>query len=380
MKAKVNESAPNLLDTLSLCYIAVLFLRIPMTTADMHQWVNEGELPYYHASHKVPSGMVERLPAEYQRLLEPQDLLQPERLHSNTFNMAVMFNTDFDMGLPGLNVPLLLYRWTRALVLPLEVFAGSQRLSKLINLDMSSLTASKASRLVILRYQEAQLMALVIVASKLLFPFDDIERKVYQPTDLSSLSLNWSAWIDLHHKDERNSETDDELTFEQAFDFDQSDCLAAADGKLDAYLDWYEDNIASDEIREHGRARQDAEFRRTLFQMFPKPFRNTALTDKASNTAVNTVWDELLKSKDAIQNQGVAQPALSRNVNRYGSFYRRFRTVEELSGPARLLLEKAASLAGISLENMVQAVFATEKKLEKVEERLRKAHKASAVH
>lgn len=371
---KVNESTPNLLDSLSLCYIAMLLIRITVTVADIHQWINGGEMPYYRASREVPAGMKERLPAEYQRLLEPQDLLPPERVHSNTLKMAVMFNGDFGMALPPLNVPLLLYRWIQSLVLPLEVFAGTQRLGKVLDLDMSSFIASKTHRIVVLRYQEAQLMALVVVATKLLFPLDDIERRVYQPTDLSSLALDWDAWSKLHNSGHEN-ENDHQLTFAQAFDFNESDCLSAADDKLDAYLDWYEDNIASEEIREHGRARQDADFRRTLFQMFPAPPRKPQTTPGASSAAPKSAWERLHETQRTLQRERVAQPGPSKNVNRIGSFYRRFRTVEELSGPAKLLFEKASALAGLSLQSMMQAVFSTEKRLEKVEEGLRKAEK-----
>lgn len=375
-KTKMNEGTPNLVDTLSLCYIATLLLRLPITVADLHQWINEGEMPYYRASREVPAGMKERLPAEYQRPLEPQDLLPPERLHANILKVAIIFNGDFGMNMPPLNVPLILYRWIRTLVLPLEIFAGSQRLAKLLDVDMSSFLATKAHRNVVLRYQEAQLMALVVVTTKLLFPLDDIQRRVYQPTDLSSLALDWNAWAKLHDR-VHDSNNDHQLTFDQAFDFNESDCLSAADEKLDAYLDWYEDSIASEEIREHGRARQDADFRRTLFQMFPAPPRKSKQALGASSVAPKSAWKRLHESPVMLERERVAQPAPSKSVNRMGSFYRRFRTVEELSGPVKLLFEKAAALAGLELGSMVQAVFATEKRLEKVEEGLRRAERTS---
>jgi RNA polymerase I-specific transcription initiation factor RRN7 len=73
------------------------------------------------------------------------------------------------------------------------------------------------------------------------------------------------------------------------------------------------------------------------------------------------------------------QPTELRNVNRVGSVYRRYRTVKELSGPVKLLFDKASALAGLSMENMVLAVFLTERKLQKFEEVLRKNAKTTGV-
>jgi RNA polymerase I-specific transcription initiation factor RRN7 len=283
-----------------------------------------------------------------------------------------MLNKDFGMALPPLNVSLILYRWIRALFLPLEIFAASQRLIKLLDLDLSTFIASKGNKNVALRYQEVQLMALIIVATKILFPFDKIERRPYQPTDLSSLFLDWDAWSKLQAREANDPGTAKPLPFHEGFDFDESDCLSAADQRLDAYLDWYQDNIAREEIREHGRVKQDAEFRRTLFQMFPMPVhhpkddRGTPIIESENTSG------RLGESHERFYSERREHPTESRSVNRVGSLYRRYRTVEELSGPAKLLFEKSAALAGLSLENMVLAVFWTEKKLQKFEEGLRK--------
>jgi RNA polymerase I-specific transcription initiation factor RRN7 len=345
---------------------------MPVTVADIHEWINDGKFLYYRASREVPLGMRERLPPGYQALLEPQDLLQPESLHHSILDMAVLFNKDVGMAIPPLNVSLVLYRWIQSLMLPLEIFAATQRLARLLEVDLSTFIASKASKNIVLRYPEAQLMALVVVATKLLFPFDDVERRAYEPTDLSSLSLDWDAWVKLHKPESDKSAEQPQLSFHQAFQFSESDCLSAADERLDAYLDWYEENVASEEVRERGRARNDAEFRRTLFQMFPTPARQSMESNDKTPADVNRLPD----AHGTLLRERVVQPQESKNVNRIGIFYRRFRTVEELSGPATLLYESTAALACLSVESMVQAVFLTERKLQKFEEGLRKAAQA----
>ena len=369
---RMRAGTPALVETVSLCYIAILLLRMPVTVADIHEWIGDGKFLYYRASREVPLGMRARLSPAYQAQFEPQDLLQPESLHRSILDMAVLFNKDFGMAIPPLNVSLVLYRWIQALMLPLEIFAATQRLARLLKVDLSTFIASKASKNIVLRYPEAQLMALVVVATKLLFPADDVERRAYEPTDLSSLSLHWDAWVKLHKPGSENPAEQPQLPFHQAFEFSESEALSTANERLDAYLDWYENNIANEEVRERGRARNDADFRRTLFQMFPTPARQS----KVSNEEMSADGNRLLNAHGTLLRERVVQPQKSKNVHRIGTFYRRFRTVEELCGPATVLFERAAALAGLSVESMVQSVFLTERKLQRFEEGLRKAAKA----
>lgn len=365
-----KEGTPSLLETLSLCYTGTLLLRIPVTVADMIGWVNNGDLLYYRAPRVVPLGMRERLPPRYQQMLEPQDLLSPETLHQGILDTLAMFVKDFGMALPPLNIPLILYRWIKDLALPLEVFAGTQRLARALNVS-GSFVPSEAVTNVVLRYPEAQLMALIVVATKLLFPIDNIQRSCRAATDLSALGLDWDQWLSLHNEKDKQ-EKREQLTFEQAFNISESKCFDAADEKLDAYLDWYGNNIASEEVREHGRTAQDADLRKTLFNMFPIGSEQGSAT-VAHSTSEQTSPKVSTPVRRIVLRERAVCSADSRDNRGMGSSYRRYRHVEELSGPSKLLFEKAALLAGLSLESMVQAVFLTERKVQKSEEALRKS-------
>ena len=369
---KPKEGAPNLLEMTSLSYLAISLLRIPVTVADMHGWINNGEMLYYQASREVPLGMRERLPSRYQQLLVPQDMLPPENLHQSVLETLTRFNKDFGMVIPPLNVSLVLYRWVKDLALPLEVFAASQRLAKTLDVNAGSFTASKGVTNVVLRYPEAQLMALLVVATKLLFPFDNIDRQCRAATELSALSLDWDAWAKMHIAGDSHSDQK-QLTFQHAFELTESECLAAGNDKLDAYLDWYEDNIASEDVREHGQAGKDADFRKTLFRMFPgRSEERTGQQAHDNNLEAKTV-DNLRQVQGTILHGRAVRPLDSQSCRRIGSMYRRFRNVEDLSGPVEVFFGKAAKLAGLSMESMVQAVFLTERKVQKVEEALRKS-------
>lgn len=367
---------PNLLETLSFCYIGALLLRVPLTVADVQKWTNEGDLLYYRAPREVPLGMRERLPALYQELLEPQDFLPPQKLHENIMEMLATLDVEFGMATPPINLSLVLYRWTESLALPLEVFATTKRLARILNVDGRFDTVSSSA---VLRYPEARLMGLLVIATKLLLPFDKVERRRKADADLPTLSMDWNEWARIHHEKEEATKDPARLGFEKAFNFVESGCLEATNDTLDSYLDWYGDNVASEDVRDRGHAARDAEFRRALFRIYPtytkaskgkEKTRPTTTIDDDSQTEERLRWVQATLLPSMIvggkqSDQNMAQP---------GSFYPRFRRAEELTGPVKIFFDKAAELAGLSIDGMIQAVFLTERKLQRHEEGLRKTN------
>ena len=400
-----TDGAINLSETLVICYIGTLLMRIPFTVVDLISRVDNGELLYYRAAKEVPGNLRERLPGEFQVLLEPQTILQSSNLHHRILELAVLLNAEFGMVIPAVNHPLILYRWMQALSLPIEVYAATQRLARILDIEFTLQVGGKTNSSRVLRYPEVQLMSLLVVATKLFFPIDDIDRHPASANDLSALKMDWSEWSaaqgpSLDDGDESDiiqhskHDTSSDLTFPEAFTISESDCLAMGDEELDRYMDWYQDNLASESIRDHGRAGRDADFRRTLMRMFPtqSATRPTVSSDSGESKGsgagegedtslarqVSDTTQRLRRVQQALRPKKIAVSAVGDDgqrdeVARAGSFYRRHREAKELEGPARLLYTKAAELAGISLEGMTKAVFLTERKLQMREERARKA-------
>ncbi|GAB7359038.1 hypothetical protein MBLNU230_g5110t1 [Neophaeotheca triangularis] len=403
-KQKAHHRTPNLPDTLAFCYLGLLLLRSPVTVADLHAWAGKGELLFYRAAREVPPTMRERLPGQYQELLEPQSLLDPQALQQRVLEVATLMQNEFGMTIPPINHHLVLYRWFQELMLPLEVYAVTQKLATLLGVEHRFIVAPRVGLPRVLRYPEAQLMALLLVATKLLFPHDDIERYPRVASDPAALSLDWAVWAASQRKassTQGNSDTVDSkpLDYSAAFSMQETDCLTASNEKLDAYLDWYSDNIASENVRTQGRIGRDAEFRHALFRFFPvsqnrQHQRNGknqtfAPTKESEQESENSIEAAQADSRDPLQSvQAALRPRplvpetslTSDRVNhvaRPGDFYRRYRTVDALheisnenrcGGDAVLLLyQRAAELCALSLEGMVKAVFAVERKLEKVQ-------------
>ena len=382
-EVKANGSI-NLNDALVLCYLGTLLLRLPFSVADLAGYVNSGDLPYYQASRHVPSNLRDRLPGEYQALLEPQTFLQPQALHQKVLSTAKMLAKESGMTFPSVNHPLVLHRWMRDLGLPIEVFAATLRLSRLLEMDFTVQIGPKAGSSNVLQYAEVKLMALLMVSTKLLFPLDDIDRHPVSSSDLSTLQMDWNAWLDVHsslhstRQDGQSREKQPGLTFADAFKVSESDCLTMSDEQLDQYLDWYQENLASESVREQGRAGKEADFRRTMMRMFPVQsdgLKTSKTMHEAQGEIVpDTIATDILgRVQQSLRPKHIVVSGDGDEVDRTGSYYRRYRDMQELDeGAVRVLYEKSARLAGISLEGMVKAVFLTEVKLQKLEERLRK--------
>ena len=341
-----------------------------MTLADIHKWINDGELLYYRVAKEVPLGMRTRLPGAYQGLLDIQELLQPQLLHQRVMRTVAMLKSEFGMTIPPLNIALVLYRWLRLLALPLEAFVATQRLMRVLEVDGNF---SDRGRIAVLRYPEVRLMAVMVIATKLLFPFDDIERDVEEDANSTALSMDWQQWTSVIKDDTDQNPAEQPLTFKEAFEFDEASCMEASEDTLDAYLDWYGDSIASEDIRDRGQAGRDADLRRALFRLFPtKP-------ERAAPARQPTVMSQDEPEKKIREAQSALRPTQdpegrqdAQDIARPGSYYRRIRSSEELSGPMQVFFDRAAKLAGVRVDDMVQAVFTMERRLQKREEELRK--------
>ncbi|KAK4955931.1 hypothetical protein LTR10_006870 [Elasticomyces elasticus] len=369
------DGTPNLMDTIALSYMGALLLRKPLTIAELHQWINEGDLPFYHGSKNVPLSMRERLPAEYQELLEPNVLSKLERrgMQSHILEVISSFSTEFGMALPPINHPLILYRWVQKMALPVEVFAATLRLARMLDMTFAyGRDAAKSSRDGPLRFPEPRLMALLITATKLMFPIDGVERSSAKPSDMDALKMHWLAWAEMQALDAEGGERRSPK-YEEALEFSQADVLGASEVQLDQYMDWCEYNIVSEEVRERGRHGRDAEFRRVLFRMFPAHADGAVQTEvEGEQTAKDDVTETLRQVQSALRTKGKAEDRGGEQSG-IGSFYRRIKEAGSLEGPLKLFYERGAELSGLSLNGMVKATARIDVKLERQEESKRKA-------
>lgn len=72
VKVKKLEKAPKLIETLGLCYIAMVLMRLPIMSGDVRDWVMDGDFTYLRAIQAIPAVMRQRLPPPMRRAFHVQ--------------------------------------------------------------------------------------------------------------------------------------------------------------------------------------------------------------------------------------------------------------------------------------------------------------------
>ncbi len=132
-------NTPGLIDTLGLCYLGCLLLRLPYRVGDLYRWAKKNQILFLGAvgairsaaaaarisltSRKqieaIPKTMRDRLPAPYQRsLLARNASFAGGELHRAVLDLVRAYYVNYEMVFPGLNGTLILWQYTRELGLP----------------------------------------------------------------------------------------------------------------------------------------------------------------------------------------------------------------------------------------------------------------------
>lgn len=350
--------------------MALYILKHPITLGDIFTWVSTGKLLYYHAIREIPSDMKDRLPATYHDALDPSSLLAQERLWKTTTRLFLQYQRDFGMQIPRLNYTLHFYRYIVDLGLPLPVYHAAKRIAEIVGWEFKYPDQKRVTtRLRIVDFPEAQLVGAFVVAVKLLYPFDGVERVPHGRGELGAVVLDWEKWSSATEKFDRKVEKTMEgrLGYEDAMRVTEDDVLGMSDEKIDEYLDWYAKSYMNDQpVTERSR---EADFRRYLLDTFPversrkeEIVEDEQVKDKAKMKRLNEVISSMIP-RQAIsaqeEEEGMAK------VLRPGEGYKRYRKVEDLPPIVKQFYAAVAKLVGFDLDMLIRAVFLTEVTLEK---------------
>lgn len=92
---------------------------------------------------------------------------------------------------------------------------------------------------------EVQLISLLIITVKLIFPFDDITRHAYSSQDPAAYSVNWLSWKHAQETQETGDRTR-KLGPDMAIQVREEDVFEMSKDQLDDYMDWYEKMFVQD--------------------------------------------------------------------------------------------------------------------------------------
>jgi RNA polymerase I-specific transcription initiation factor RRN7 len=364
-KHQVDVKGPSLLELLCINYVAMLLLKTPVTIADFIRWTNSGDLLYYHASREVPLSLRDGLLGAHQANLDPQELISCEHFHARILDLINYFNKRFGMEVPAINHTLILFRWVKHLALPLEVYIATRRLSRLTDMQYDYLmkfgTKAKA-----LSYPEVRLAVLMIIVIKMVHPVDAPKHCTESRSSLSALSIDWEVWNSVLQSD-HDASLERQIRFEDAFSMTEDQSNALSGGALDEYLDWCDDNLASEDLRRR-QTGDDALFRNALFHMFPaeSSLRRKEYVEPSRQTSTMESRIRLERLQSSLRPVQLATEKQNGDAAPSGTSYRQHKSASELEELALTLYTRVAGLASYPVPDLTKAIFQMETRLEKL--------------
>lgn len=391
-----NNLSPKLWDTVSLVYLAALLIRHPISLSTIYELIRSEGIPFIRAVRFVPYEITSHLPSEYQLALDTISIPQRDELQKAAYRLISSFASTFDMDIPPLNWKILLYKWIVELGLPLEVYSTFKSLAKILDCDFKyqvpnqtlsnqSTEPTRTFRRTPIAMPELKIMSLIIVATKLLFPFRNSGPPISNsnsptqnsnpqlsgslpeiPTNpLTDLSLNWPAWQHLH-KTHTHPLTGPQKHIETT----DKDVSKMSPEELDDYMSWYQRTFTTpDSILRQKKT--DLEM--SILGMFPMPDLPSA-TGTGTGTSAGA-YDAKESLCAQIQTSALRYAPTSTSTSN-SSTYPIFPSVDALTSsnqffdddlennPIVYFHELAARVACTDLKGLVRAVRYTEGKIE----------------
>lgn len=291
-------------------------------------------------------------------------MLQPEHLHEAVSDLATLYRQSFGLALPQLNHEVLLYKYIFSLALPLEIFPAVQGLARMTRSEFRYSPERESRRRQSSAFPEMQLMSLLVIAVKLLYPFDRMQRHPRSIQEPGAQVMDWMSWEKQRQYSARPS-PEAGLPRGSEIDVQDIDVFKMSQREMDSYMDWYQKTWVKED-----RPGSDDSANKELLNMFPvtslnppvdeAPLRReqeleTAATKKAQNTTRSMQLQEALTDEELAGQQAT--------VNRPGEGYRSYRSEEELPERAKGFFIAAAETACTSVKKLISAVLQSEARI-----------------
>jgi RNA polymerase I-specific transcription initiation factor RRN7 len=321
--------------------------------------------------------MKAHLPGEYQRALDTETILSPDQLQTAVYRICALYTTEFGMTIPAINGPHLLFQYIKQLALPPEIYPAVKEMSDILNFNFTFTLASDSRiRRNATSNPEAQLMALVVFATKLGYPFDSdvVKRHPRSLSEPAALRYDWKKWVELRKQGSSLVERGSKLPLQrgQESNITDVDIFKMSNEQLDQYMDWYQRTYTRSTEAEYNVNKELLD----MFPLKPLPVEDPQRDPEREReeTQLNRLKEVLaaMKSVRPVSDEDARQLQLDSEtpveVKRPGSHYLQYRNMEELSLPeskiAKAFYEAAAEAACMSVERLVKAVWQTEAKMD----------------
>ncbi|TDZ16522.1 Ubiquitin-60S ribosomal protein L40 [Colletotrichum orbiculare MAFF 240422] len=186
--------APGFIDTLGICFLACMLLRIPTRVGDLAKWAREGSIPYKQAYRQLPREMRDRLPPWYASPMKAAHLAKFDcgELHASVMGLAQSYHLNYSMVLPPLNDVMMTLQYVRELGLPVETISVARRIPPIANLSYEFPLDKPRVRLI--HQPEILLIAIVVLTTIHCFPFEGPAFAAEGEDFFHLPHLEWPKW------------------------------------------------------------------------------------------------------------------------------------------------------------------------------------------
>lgn len=301
-------------------------------------------------------------------------MLQPEELHTAISDLATMYNEAFGLVLPPLNHEVLLYKYIVHLALPLELFPAVQRLAQATRSNFCYSVLKETRRKQGSAFPELRLMSLLVVAVKVLFPFDNVHRRPQSLHEPASQKIDWGYWKECWQESTKRP-PDAGLARGKEIDVCDTDVFNMSQQELDSYMKWYQTTW----VREP-RPGSDDNVNKEILDMFPLASLDPIVQQPSSQWEKELNRIEAQKTRATVASMRFQQPITDEGMHeeradtkRPGQEYSSYRTEQDFSEWAKVFFDAASETACTSVKNLLLAVLQTEAKITKWKRAKRRA-------
>ncbi|EXM02565.1 hypothetical protein NOF04DRAFT_22152 [Fusarium oxysporum II5] len=185
---------PRMIETLALCYLGCLLLRIPTTVGELCAWANSGRIPYKRSFYDLPEEMQDRLPSAYTRALKLplRSSLRGIDLHNAVLDLSLSYHHNYGMVFPAINDTPTIVHFARQLTLPVETLITARSILSVMKFSFQ--LPIEQSRRFHIDYPEILLMSAIVVAAKLCFPLGQHAPFLRAAGREQSIGFDWTTW------------------------------------------------------------------------------------------------------------------------------------------------------------------------------------------
>ncbi|RKK82298.1 hypothetical protein BFJ69_g3224 [Fusarium oxysporum] len=338
---------PRMIETLALCYLGCLLLRVPTTIGELCVWANSGRIPYKRSFYDLPEEMQDRLPSAYTRALKLplRSSLRGIDLHNAVLDLALSYHHNYGMVFPAINDTPTIVHFARQLTLPVETLITARSILSVMKFSFQ--LPIEQSRRFHIDYPEILLMSAIVVAAKLCFPLGQHAPFLRAAGREQSIGFDWTTWYKgVQELIEASQTSEKEPSFDQI-------TAEKVTSMTTEELDQYFAHIASTIDRKN-----DSEITRFF------PSENAAPpeapprenTEQDNDHKMRKILGQAItvRGEEGSEQDGetLAEPS-----------YEAFRSVEDLTETAQALYKAAGHISGLSLDEIVQAVYMLEQKM-----------------